>query len=256
MEKVTYFSTEGKRFFRHDGKCFECNIVKQTIKRHKIDGDWQYDFTLTVSNNGREYDIMPEDLFKSVEDFERNLPHEPECVFQPGIRFGTNGVCFYVKDSQVLNFDINTNWRTLIYDGMEWTCPELPEKCYNDIKEACAGNIVRIVDNNGVETEKVGVNLLLRLNDEQRVILNDIENVYKKAKDAGIVFFYDTDYDRVYAVNKRNVEDIFSCYEQQDEDYEEAPIWKEEEFKADIPINPSFCDNILWIKRKSSEKQA
>ena len=189
MEKVSYFSTEGKRFFRHDGKCIECNIVKQTIERHKIDGDWQYDFTITVSNNGREYDIKPEDLFESVEDFEKNLPHEPECDFQPGNRFGTNGVCFYVKDSQVLKFNIDANWRTLIYDGKRWECPELPAKYYKEEAVARANNIVVVVDGNGVETEKAGANLLLRLNDEQRAILKDIESLFEKAEAAGIRFF-------------------------------------------------------------------
>ena len=253
MEKVSYFSTEGKRFFRHDGKCFECNIVRQTIERHKIDGDWQYDYTITVSNNGREYDINPEDFFKSVEDFEKNLPHEPECDFQPGNRFGTNGVCFYVKDSQVLKFKIDANWHTLIYDGKRWECTELPAKYYKEEAVARANNIVVVVDGNGVETEKAGANLLLRLNDEQRAILKDIESLFEKAEAAGIRFFYDTEEDQCYAANKCNVEELSCCYEQPDEDYEEAPVWQDKDFKANIPVIPSFCEDTLWVRRKASE---
>lgn len=57
MEKVAYFSTEGKRFFRHDGKCIECNIVKQTIERHKIDGDWQYENKSSYCRNMTTFTI-------------------------------------------------------------------------------------------------------------------------------------------------------------------------------------------------------
>lgn len=253
MEEVTFFNAKSERFFRHDGKCFECKIVKQTIERHKIDGDWQYDFTLTVSNNGREYDIQPEDLFKSVEDFEKNLPHEPECVFQPGIRFGTNGVCFYVKDSQVLKFNIEEKWRTLIYDGKKWECPELPAKFYEREDVAIANNNVVVVDGNGVETKKIGVNLLIRLNDEQRAILKEIESLFKKAENAGISFIYDRGEDECYAINELNVEKIIISFDKPDASYEGAPIWQDEDFKANIPTIPSYGEDSLWVRRKTSE---
>lgn len=253
MEEVTFFNAERERFFRHDGKCFECKIVKQTIERHKIDGDWQYDFTLTVSNNGREYDIQPEDLFKSVEDFEKNQPQMPEEVFQPGGRFGTNGVCFYVKDSQVLKFNIDENWRTLIYDGKKWKCPELPAKHYRREDVARANNTVVVVDDNGVETEKVGINLLIRLNDEQRAILKEIESLFKKAETAGIMFIYDRDDDECHVVNKLNVENLYCSYEKPDKSYEQAPIWLDKNFMMDIPAMPSYCEEELWVRRKTSK---
>lgn len=253
MEEVTFFNAEFKRFFRHEGKCVECKIVKQTIERHKIDGDWKYDHTITVSNQGCEYDIQPEDLFNSVEDFEKNLPLKQECVFQPGIRFGTDGVCFYVKDSQVLKFNIDENWRTLIYDGKSWECPELPAKFYEREDVAIANNNVVVVDGNGVETEKVGVNLLIRLNDEQRAILKEIESLFKKAENAGISFIYDRDEDECHAVNKLNVEKIIMSFDKPDASYEEAPIWLDKNFMVDIQTIPSYCEETLWVRRKASE---
>lgn len=253
MEEVTFFNADFKRFFRHEGKCVECNIVKQTIERHKIDGDWQYDYTITVSNQGCEYDIKPEDLFNSVEDFEKNLPLKQEGVFQPGYRFGTDGVCFYVKDSQVLKFNIDENWRTLIYDGKNWTCPELPAKFYKREDIALANNTVVVVDGNGVETEKIGVNLLIRLNDEQRAILKEIESLFKKAENAGISFIYDRDEDECYAINKLNVENFYFSFDKPDASYEEAPIWLDKNFMVDIPTIPSYCEDELWVRRKASE---
>lgn len=250
MEKVTYFSTEGKRFFRHDGKCIECNIVKQTIERHKIDGDWQYDHTITVSNNGREYDIKPEDLFESVELFERNRPLEPKVYDYPKALLGFYCGCYYVKDSQVLSFDIENKWRTLIYDGMEWTCPELPEKYYGSEDSARAYNTIRVVNQNGVETEKVGINLLLRLTDAQRAIVKEIEALFVKAKEAGIKFFHDTECDSQIAVNTLNVESVETAYENECGG-EEAPIWNDKEFKMESHVYLSYCDCAIWAVRKS-----
>jgi len=245
MEVKKYVRCEG--YFSHEGKAKECKIVKEKIIRNEDDS---LTYILTAEHNGETYEISPDEFFEDVESYERNIRFYKDSMKYRVTQLLGTSTFYYVEDGQIKKFDIDDEWRTIVLENGKCTCLEAPENSYTDEYEAIAYNTVSIVDQNGVETEKVGINLLLRLTDAQRAIVTEIEALFVKAKEAGIKFFYDTDSQTNYALSTLNVEKLLSSYEN-DENGEDAPVWKSKEFMVNIDIIPSYSDDRIWAVRKS-----
>lgn len=69
----------------------------------------------------------------------------------------------------------------------------LPERFWENRKDAYSFNEYKVVDEDGEEFVERGVNLRLMLNDEQYDIIKTLKATFKQAVDAGVKFLWDRD---------------------------------------------------------------
>ena len=132
------------------------------------------------------------------------------------------------------------------YDG-----GELPE-AYSSSEEVYKYNDYRFVDANGNEEVREGVYSRLKLDDDQKLLANKLQQVLEECKAAGMkVYFSTTSYD-LRAVNQRNVERI--GYDPEfDEETEQEFVFDDRRvshvFKGVYDLNSEDSDMKFVIKK-------
>lgn len=143
------------------------------------------------------------------------------------------------------------------YELNDWKCPEIKTgdpTMYATHELACSFNTLKVVDQHGVESEIVGVNKLLELTAEQKVLVGQLESVVRQLNEAGVLLVADCS-DRYMAYNIKRVEDYCISYEQYDipeneqEQYEMVDRYAKA-FEVNIDYPQWSEDNDLYIKRK------
>lgn len=111
----------------------------------------------------------------------------------------------------------------------------IPDKFWTSKEQAFANNEYKVIDEDGEEFIEQGIEKRLALTDEQREIIKEWEEVYKKALDAGVRFLWDRDncgYISVY--NSKEVDDF---------DYEAGQFRNGDCFNAcDVKIESTIVD--------------
>lgn len=150
---------------------------------------------------------------------------------------------------QSLYFDYQTN---------TWHTSEIPSNIpiYKTKEKACSYSIYEVVNENGEVSERVGINRLLRLDEDQKKLINRLEDLLKELKEHDVYLLADTG-DNYMAYNKRNVEDINLSYndypdlsgDKDDTGYEEADRYGKS-FIINASIPQWSEDYNMFVKRK------
>lgn len=224
--------------------------------------------TVALLPNGKEVTIDDySNVFDTKECYERNIPAETAYKTLDKERYSSvlsdiwrgtgartrnywvfeNGEAV-MKTLQLRHFQYN-------YGINLFESDEIPTDCevYDDREQCLSYNSYRVVDREGKETIRVGINKLLELDDDQKEWVGILENAIRELRDRGVEIFADTcdDY-RVY--NFRHVEDYAFSYDL-DADGKDAELYEEarrygKPFKLDIGIEQWGDDQSLFIKRK------
>ena len=134
---------------------------------------------------------------------------------------------------------------------------EIPKDCevYDTKEEALSYNTYKVVNEDGFEYEREGINKLISLDDDQRELLNQFEALCEKMNDADMLLISDSCDDmsvfnlrhvKNYALDYTNAPDVMDG---NPEDYERAD-------RYGMPFKVNHCiqcwgdDNHLFILRK------
>lgn len=137
---------------------------------------------------------------------------------------------------------------------------EFPKDCkiYDTKEEALSYNTYKVIEQDGTEYERDGVNKLIMLDDDQRELLKQFEDICKKMNDADMLLISDSCEDmsvfnlrhiKNYALDYNDVPDVMDG---DPEDYERADRYGVP-FKVNHHIQWWGDDNYLFILRKPTE---
>lgn len=141
------------------------------------------------------------------------------------------------------------------YEQKAWNSKEVPdEPIYWTHGGACSYNTIKVVDVDGNESERVGCNKLLELDDDQKELVGQLECIVNQLRNSGVALLADTS-DRYVAYNMRNVEDYafgldIADIGREDTDKFEMIERYGKSFILDINITQWSEDYEMFIKRK------
>lgn len=275
MEKETalrhYVGKKGYAFIH--GKLEEVKLIRTTYELYEDEHAYA-DETIVLRPNGETYKVGQmqfEQLYASPEDYEKHVPLSQHAfdmndAYVVGRLFGNHRHSdkdYYVfTDGKAhkktislyyLAFDYEAN--ELVLDGKS----RIPEdvETYRSSQEAYDFNIYKVVDETGKETERIGCNRLLFLDDDQKELIQEFNALIKKIKDNGIFLVMDC-CDDLRAFNVRNVADYEMAYDE-NELPDDGRKWEEclryaEPNQVDASIADWSEDHTIYITRdKKSE---
>ena len=146
------------------------------------------------------------------------------------------------------------------YSDNRFHTDEFPKDCkiYDTKEEALSYNTYKVIEQDGAEYERDGVNKLIMLDDDQRELLKQFEDICKKMNDADMLLISDSCEDmsvfnlrhiKNYALDYNDVPDVMDG---NPEDYERADRYGVP-FKVNHHIQWWGDDNCLFILRKPTE---
>lgn len=146
------------------------------------------------------------------------------------------------------------------YSDNRFHTDEFPKDCkiYDTKEEALSYNTYKVIEQDGTEYERDGVNKLIMLDDDQRELLKQFEDICKKMNDADMLLISDSCEDmsvfnlrhiKNYALDYNDIPDVMDG---DPEDYERADRYGMP-FKVNHHIQWWGDDSILFILRKSAE---
>lgn len=141
------------------------------------------------------------------------------------------------------------------YEQKAWSSKEVPnEPIYWTREAACSYNTIKVVDANGNESDHIGCNKLLELDDDQKELVGQLECIVNQLRNSGVVLLADTS-DRYAAYNMRNVEDYVLSMDIADTGRDDADKFELIErygkpFILDIDLTQWSEDHEMFIKRK------
>lgn len=148
------------------------------------------------------------------------------------------------------------------YSSNIFRTDEFPKNCkvYDTKEEALSYNTYSVVNEDGTEYQRDGVNKLIALDDDQRELVKQFEEICQKMSDSNISLI--ANYDGLMAFNTRKIEAYALDYDDipndvsygNPEDYEEA-----ERYNDDLQVDWGGIevwsdDNKLFILRKSENE--
>ncbi len=145
------------------------------------------------------------------------------------------------------------------YNDMHFHTDGFPKNCkiYDTKEQALSYNSYNVVRENGTVYQRDGVNKLVSLDDDQRELVNQFEELCHKMHEHDILLI--GDYDSLAAFNLRNVEaHVLDYQDTPDVDFGNAEDYERVErygkaFNVANPIEVWGEDNSLFVLRKSQE---
>lgn len=146
------------------------------------------------------------------------------------------------------------------YSDNSFHTDEFPKDCkiYDTKEEALSYNTYKVIEQDGAEYERDGVNKLIMLDDDQRELLKQFEDICKKMNDADMLLISDSCEDmsvfnlrhiKNYALDYSDIPDVMDG---DPEDYERADRYGMP-FKVNHHIQWWGDDSILFILRQPTE---
>lgn len=145
------------------------------------------------------------------------------------------------------------------YSDNRFHTDEFQKDCeiYDTKEEALSYNTYKVVNEDGSEYEREGINKLISLDDDQRELVKQFEDICKKMKENDLALI--ADYNFLAVFNMRRVANYELSYEPEPdttygnpEDYERADRYGKT-FQLNSGIEWWGDDNNLFILRKSTE---
>lgn len=217
-------------FMLYDGKLQEMKAKKTTYTWNGC-GSYNERTTLIAPDGTEIPDCYWECMFATIEDYEANknvLQHDGATVSWP--ISGSNGshwcnvLSFILRPYRIASADgfywtfdnkqpieneLELTRFEYDYNSRKYTTRELP-KCeiYGTREEALESNVYTVVDEYGNETERVGVNKLLQLDDTQKELAKRWGELLKEMKANNMRIICDMDGNfEVY--NTKNVKEFY-----------------------------------------------
>lgn len=145
------------------------------------------------------------------------------------------------------------------YSDNRFHTDEFQKDCeiYDTKEEALSYNTYKVVNEDGYEYEREGINKLISLDDDQRELVKQFEDICKKMKENDLALI--ADYESLSVFNMRRVSNYELNYTSEPEttygnpeDYERADRYGKA-FQVNSGIEWWGDDNNLFILRKSTE---
>lgn len=145
------------------------------------------------------------------------------------------------------------------YSDNRFHTDEFPKDCkiYDTKEEALSYNTYKIIEQDGTEYEREGVNKLIMLDDDQRELVVQFEQLCAKMKKANLIMI--ADYTTLSVFNLRRVENFALDYnEEPDVDFGDPKDYEKADRYGDafvVTSNIEFWgdDHYLFIQRKDAK---
>lgn len=220
-------------------------------------------------SDGKEvYRVRPEKYFDSIEDFEHGNPSKmreyPIVGKIKNIRYNedTGTWSAYAIGSDGLPVKKEFDLRSIVCSLERHNCfkvisSEIKEQLYWNYEEAMQSTTYTSVEPNGTEKTHVGIIKLLKPNDEQQALLQELNNTLEKLYAAGVKLVRRDD-SRWFALNTKDVQEVRVVSEwSEEEDFEKRPdeeeVCREGQLKFDLNFSgENECSQELfkiYVKR-------
>lgn len=148
---------------------------------------------------------------------------------------------------------------TFYYDYVnnEWKSDELPDtQIYATRDDALSYNVTEVLDENALFSTRIGINKLIQLDDDQKELVHQLEELVVKLKEQGVLLLADTS-DNYMVYNMRHIiAHNMNCDTEADiaddeerAKYEVADRWGKA-FKVNINLEQWSEDYGIFFKRK------
>jgi hypothetical protein len=256
-------------YLMHEDKLQECKLLRT---RFIADQDDMYLVSTTVQlPDGRTIqDVCYDMVYDTPEDYERkkyaqtcstkvcgSISSVYGCLVGRRMETYKNNVFYTFANGQVYQNEADLD--NFVYDYIlsKWVSYEVlqDEPIYSSHGQACSYNTINVVDENGRQSQRIGINALLALDPDQKALVKELEDVIAKLRKSNVVLLADT-CEQFYAYNGRNIadynlnyEDYADVDEEERDNYEKADRYGEP-FRVNINYEMWSEDYALFVKRK------
>lgn len=189
---------------------------------------------INCSDGKKKYRVHPENYFDSAKDFEqgkpspmrecpivgkiKNIRYDREADTWSAYAIGSDGLPVkkeFALSSIECSLGANNSFNV--------TSSEIKEQLYWNYEEAIQSTTYTSVEPDGTEKTHVGIIKLLKPNDEQQALLQELNNTLEKLYAAGVKLVRRDD-SRWFALNTKDVQEVRVVSEwSEEEDFEKRP---------------------------------
>lgn len=223
---------------------------------------------INCTDGKKKYRVHPENYFDSAKDFEqgkpspmrecpivgkiKNIRYDREADTWSAYAIGSDGLPVkkeFALSSIECSLGANNSFNV--------TSSEIKEQLYWNYEEAIQSTTYTSVEPDGTEKTHVGIIKLLKPNDEQQALLQDLNNTLEKLYAAGVKLVRRDD-SRWFALNTKDVQEVRVVSEwSEEEDFEKRPeeevVCREGQFVFDLNFSSeNECSQELfkiYVKR-------
>ena len=257
-----------------DGKLEEVKLIRTNYELYEDEHAYA-DETIVQRPNGELHTIGQiefEPLYGSPEAYENNERMSISClnttdsyvIMKLFKRHRHNGKMYYTFSGGEVHEHV-LSLKNLTYDYIkdelqldgESVIPDSVET-YSSRKEAYNFNTYKVVDANGVESERVGCNRLLFLDDDQKALVKEFEALVTKMENSGIYMVMDC-CENIQAFNIRKIKDYAMAYDENEIPDDDGRVWEKceryaEQNRVGVTIADWSEDHTVFINRKSDKE--
>ncbi len=221
--------------------------------------------------DGSSYTVNSYDgVFDSVEDFKKGNPSATDFKSVYGrygtVMYDTLGWCSQVnsywtmENGEPVHKMLDLEHFSFNYETNKFEVAKKPsEPLYSSRDKCISYNDIKVIDNEGNTSINTGINKLLQLDDDQKELVGQLENLIREMASKDIFLLMDC-CERITAYNFRNVDDcVLYCdttlsssevgENENPNDYELADRYGKP-FEVDATVSQWGDDSRLFIKRK------
>ena len=222
---------------------------------------------INCTDGKKKYRVHPGNYFDSVKDFEHGNPSQMrECPIAgkiKNIQYNREADTWsaYAIGSDGLpvrkEFALRSIQCSFIrHNGYKVTSSEIEEQLYWDYEEAIQSTTYTSIEPDGTEKTHVGLIKLLKPNDEQQALLQELNNTLEKLYAAGIKLVRRTD-STWFALNTKDVQEVRVVSEWNEEDSEKRPdeevVCREGQLEFDMNFRDKdeCCEDLfnIYVRR-------
>lgn len=137
-----------------------------------------------------------------------------QCRFVDGNTF--KGWTFSNKIAEELTFEvtrIEIKGTAISIVGSDQHGRDIPKCFYWSRQDVLDNNVVKVIDKDGNESEMVGINVLTKLDEDQRAMADELEALIEKMRNSGMVIVFDDCNGCISAINSRRIGNVSTyCY--------------------------------------------
>lgn len=270
--------TNDSGFVMIDRKLQEVKWLQTKFQFHHKDGDFLfYTAVTTFKKPDGTVDALDDydKAFDSVEKYENGVSAETSyktlCTQKNGGDV-VNNILHGVKCSSLPVYwifdkhcqapvEYKLEYEEFVYDYSDnrFHTDEFPKDCeiYDTKEKALSYNTYKVIEKDGTEYEREGINKLIMLDDDQRELVVQFEQLCAKMKKANLIMI--ADYTTLSVFNLRRVENFALDYnEEPDVDFGDPKDYEKADRYGDafvVTSNIEFWgdDHYLFIQRKDAK---
>ena len=222
---------------------------------------------INCTDGKEKYRVHPENYYDSVKDFEhgnpspmreypiagkiKNIQYNREDDTWSAYAIGSDGLP--VRKEFALR---SIQCSFIRHNCYKVTSSEIEEQLYWDYEEAIQSTTYTSIEPDGTEKTHVGLIKLLKPNDEQQALLQELNNTLGKLYAAGIKLVRRTD-STWFALNTKDVQEVRVVSDWNEEDFDKRPdeevVCREGQLKFDLNFSgkDECCEDLfnIYVKR-------